>query len=61
MPTPTFPELVTTKSVLVDEPIAKAGPEIPFGLTESCAQGVEVPSPSLLLVSSQKKLDADED
>ena len=45
VPIPTFPALVTTKSVFVDDPIAKAGPVIPFGFTESCAQGVVDPTP----------------
>jgi len=47
VPIPTFPALVTTKSVAVEEPMAKAGPEIPFGLRESSAHGVVVPMPRL--------------
>ena len=45
-PIPTFPPLVTTKLVAVDEPITNAGPVIPFGLMESLAHGVEVPIPT---------------
>ncbi len=45
VPTPTFPPFVTTKFVTVEEPIANAGPAMPFGFMESCAHGVEVPIP----------------
>jgi hypothetical protein len=46
VPRPTLPLLPTTKSVLVDEPITKAGAASPFGFTESIAHGVEVPTPT---------------
>jgi len=44
---PTLPALVTTKFVPVDEPIAKLGAEplAEVGLIESCAHGVDVPTP----------------
>ena len=44
---PTFPPFVTIKFVAVVEPMTKEGPEIPFGLTESCPHGVVVPTPSV--------------
>ena len=45
VPTPTLPPFVTMKLVCVEEPIANAGPLIPFGFTESSAHGVVVPTP----------------
>ncbi len=56
VPIPTFPPFVTMKFVIVDEPIAKLGQEMPFGFTESCAHGVVVPTPNLLFVLSQTKV-----
>ena len=47
VPMPTIPLLEIIKSVAVDEPIANTGPLMPFGLTDSCAQGVVVPIPTL--------------
>jgi hypothetical protein len=34
------------KFVAVDEPMAKAGPEMPLGFMESCAHGDVVPIPT---------------
>ena len=45
VPMPTFPALSTMNFVAVDEPITNAGPVMPFGLMESCAQGEVVPIP----------------
>ena len=55
---PTKPLPSTNRWVAEDEPIENSGTPEPkaFGLIDSWAQGVDVPSPSLLLVSSQKKL-----
>ena len=46
VPIPTFPLLVTTKFVSVVDPITNAGPVIPLGFTDNCAQGVVVPIPT---------------
>jgi hypothetical protein len=43
---PILPAFVTMKLVAVDEPMAKAGPVMPFGFTESFAHGVVVPMPT---------------
>jgi hypothetical protein len=48
-PIEVFPALSITKLVFVDEPTANAGPEIPFGFTESWAHGVVVPMPTFPL------------
>ncbi len=53
---PTFPAFVTMKFVAVEEPMTKEGPVMPFGFTESCAHGVEVPRPRRLFALSQKKV-----
>ena len=47
----------TESCVAVDEPMTNEGPVIPFGLIESMANGVVVPSPNLLFVLSQKNAD----
>ena len=47
VPMPTRPPFVTTKLVWVEEPTANAGPEMPFGFTESWAHGVVVPTPTV--------------
>ena len=39
---------VIENKVAVEEPTANAGPEMPFGLTESKPQGEEVPIPTFL-------------
>ena len=48
VPKPTFPELVTTKLVPDEEPIAKLGadPLLLVGFTDNCAQGVLLPTPT---------------
>src|SRR3989344_3907177 len=43
VPIPTFPPFVTTRFVAVEDPMANDGPEMPFGFTESWAQGEGVP------------------
>ena len=53
-PIPTFPPFVTTKFVAVEEPIAKEGPEMPFGFTESWAHGDVVPTPTFPFVLMNK-------
>ena len=59
VPIPTEPFLSTISEVAVDEPTMKAGSP-PMEFTDSLANGVDVPSPSLLFVSSQKNEDVDE-
>src|SRR3989338_5458317 len=46
IPIPTFPPLVITKSVLVEEPTANDGPVMPLGLTERSPHGEVVPTPT---------------
>ena len=46
-PMPTFPALLTTRWVSVDDPTANAGPVMPSGLIDSCAHGDDVPTPKL--------------
>lgn len=46
VPMPTLPALVTTKFVAVEEPMANAGPLMPFGFTDSSAHGVVLPMPT---------------
>ncbi len=52
VPMPTYPPFVTAKLVALDEPITNEGPEMPFGFIDSCAHGVEVPSPSRAFATS---------
>jgi hypothetical protein len=61
VPMPVNPPFDTSKEVEVpveEEPMTNDGPAMPLGLRERYPHGVEVPSPNLLLVSSQKKLAA---
>ncbi len=53
VPIPTYPSLPTTNFVAVDEPIANAGPVMPFGLTDNFAHGVVEPIPTLLAVETK--------
>lgn len=46
--TPTFPALVTTKSVLVDDPITNSGPApMPLGLSDIWPHGLVEPIANL--------------
>ena len=51
LPIPTLPPLVTTNFVAVVDPMANAGPVMPFGLMESWAHGLVEPTPTLPLLS----------
>ena len=56
---PTLPFLSTMKEVAEDEPMTNCGtPAVEF--TDSLANGVEVPKPRRVFVSSQKKEADDE-
>ena len=54
VPIPTCPALFTINLVAVEEPIAKAGPVMPFGLTDNWAHGDVVPMPTFPLASIMK-------
>ena len=58
VPIPTEPFLSTMNDVPVDEPMTNWGTPA-VELMDSLANGVEVPSPKRVLVSSQKKEDVE--